>query len=62
MYLKDCLFFASLHIREEYTLYKEMADTLDQDWIDLMLEALDAGIAIQDIEHFFQRMNQPTRN
>jgi len=43
-------------------LYKEKADTLDQDWIDLMLEALDAGIAIQDIEHFFQRMNQPTRN
>ncbi|WP_459500907.1 anti-repressor SinI family protein [Bacillus sp. C1] len=43
-------------------MYKEKADTLDQDWIDLMLEALDAGIAIQDIEQFFQRMNQSTRN
>ncbi|MEY8348379.1 MULTISPECIES: anti-repressor SinI family protein [Bacillus cereus group] len=43
-------------------MYKDKADTLDQDWIDLMLEALDAGITIQDIEYFFQRMNQPTGN
>ncbi|EEM12025.1 hypothetical protein bmyco0003_10720 [Bacillus pseudomycoides] len=62
MFKRLFILYDSLHIREEYTLYKEKADTLDQDWIDLMLEALDAGIAIQDIEHFFQRMNQPTRN
>ncbi|AFU11933.1 MULTISPECIES: anti-repressor SinI family protein [Bacillus] len=37
-------------------MYKDKTDTLDQEWIDLILEALDAGIALQDIEHFFQRM------
>ncbi|WP_412839930.1 anti-repressor SinI family protein [Bacillus paranthracis] len=37
-------------------MYKDKTDTLDQEWIDLILEALDAGIALQDIEHFFQHM------
>ncbi|MDA1649961.1 anti-repressor SinI family protein [Bacillus cereus group sp. TH160LC] len=37
-------------------MYKDKTDTLDQEWIDLILEALDAGIALQDIENFFQRM------
>ncbi len=34
-------------------MYKDKTDALDQEWIDLILEALDAGIALQDIEHFF---------
>jgi antagonist of SinR len=42
-------------------LYKDKADSLDQEWIDLILEALDAGIALQDIEHFFQRMKHTSQ-
>ncbi|ABS21330.1 anti-repressor SinI family protein [Bacillus cytotoxicus] len=42
-------------------MYKDKTDSLDQEWIDLILEALDAGIAIQDIEHFFQNMKQSTQ-
>ncbi|PEB54133.1 SinI anti-repressor domain-containing protein [Bacillus pseudomycoides] len=42
-------------------MYEDKTDSLDQEWIDLILEALDAGITIQDIEHFFERMKQPTR-
>ncbi|AJM79956.1 TPA: anti-repressor SinI family protein [Bacillus anthracis] len=37
-------------------MYKDKTDALDQEWIDLILETLDAGIALQDIEHFFKRM------
>ncbi|KFN02859.1 DNA-binding anti-repressor SinI [Bacillus clarus] len=43
-------------------MYKDKADLLDQEWVDLILEALDAGITIQDIEHFFQRMKQPAQS
>ncbi|MDM5238161.1 SinI anti-repressor domain-containing protein [Bacillus cereus] len=42
-------------------MYKDKTDALDQEWIDLMLEALDAGIALKDIEHFFQRMKQTSQ-
>ncbi|MFJ8527321.1 anti-repressor SinI family protein [Bacillus sp. NPDC094106] len=43
-------------------MYKDKTDSLDQEWIDLILEALDAGITIQDIKHFFQHMKQPTQS
>ncbi|MDM5187578.1 anti-repressor SinI family protein [Bacillus sp. DX4.1] len=43
-------------------MYKENAEKLDQEWIDLMLEALDAGIAIQEIEHFFHHVKHPSGN
>ncbi|PFL19936.1 SinI anti-repressor domain-containing protein [Bacillus cereus] len=42
-------------------MYKDKTDSLDQEWIDLILEALDAGIALQDIEQFFQRMKHTSQ-
>ncbi|CAM4077944.1 DNA-binding anti-repressor SinI [Bacillus cereus] len=42
-------------------MYKDKADSLDPEWIDLILEALDSGIALQEIEYFFQRMKQTSQ-
>ncbi|MFZ3589647.1 anti-repressor SinI family protein [Bacillus sp. DJP31] len=33
---------------------------LDQEWIDLILEALDMGMSVQEIETFLHNQNQVT--
>ncbi|MGG2066599.1 anti-repressor SinI family protein [Bacillus sp. S14(2024)] len=37
-------------------------EVLDQEWIDLLLEALDMNISTQEITNFLKRANQPSQN
>ncbi|WP_077618774.1 anti-repressor SinI family protein [Bacillus sinesaloumensis] len=34
---------------------KNMNEQLDQEWIDLILEAVEMGMSVQDIQSFLQR-------
>lgn len=54
--------YITANIREEYDLHKEHIETLDKEWYDLIREALDAGITIEEIRDFLKNPTIPVKN
>ena len=45
-------------MKEASWVRTDNTETLDSEWIDLLLEALDRNISIQEIENFLKQANQ----